>query len=241
MTQRGTILLAGQVIQLQYPRYNWINKKFRILTLTHQEDATVDIVAEEYDDSFYGLSNISKQAAAGLAGSTGSVTGIGSPFNLRASSVEGDDETNSAVSVTWENNADANTKNVSTELYSSYSSHLYVDMASISGNTITTIENPHRLQVGELVTSTATVSGLAANRSYFIKAIPSANTLQLSETKDGPILGLQNNTNVDALLMTANLIATVAIPANSYVDVFGGIDDRVVKYYWVRHKVVQGT
>ena len=31
---RGMLLVAGQIIQLQYSRYNWVNKKFRIESLT---------------------------------------------------------------------------------------------------------------------------------------------------------------------------------------------------------------
>jgi hypothetical protein len=240
MSGRGTILLAGQVVQLQYPRYGWVNKKFRIISLTHQEDATVDIVAEEYDDSFYGLSKISKQAASGLSGNNASLSGLGSPFDLRASSAQENNETNSAVSLTWQNNAAANTKNVSTEIYSSYSPNLYLTVESVQNNTLTMGVNPHGLIAGELITSQTTIGGLSAGKSYFIKSVPSPNTIQLSETRNGPLLGLADNPNLDAIMLSATLIATVAIPANSYMDVFGGIDGRVVKYYWIRHKVVQG-
>jgi len=241
MTARGTVLLAGQVVQLQYPRYDWQNKKFRILSLTHQEDATVDIVAEEYDDSFYGLSNISKQAGSGLAGNNGSLSGIGSPYGLVATGLDAGTETTSGVSLTWVNDSAANTKNVSTEVYSSYSSYLYLTVVSIQNNILTLSQNPHKLRVGELITSQATIGGLEQGKSYFIASVPTPNTIQLSETKGGPILGFPNNSNVDGIMMTATLIGTVAIPANSYMDVFGGIDGRVVKYYWIRHKVVQGT
>jgi hypothetical protein len=59
---RGLILLPGSIIQLQYSRYGWVNKKFRLESLTISDDCLVDIVAKEYDDSFYTASNIKKQA-----------------------------------------------------------------------------------------------------------------------------------------------------------------------------------
>ena len=240
MAPRGLLLQAGQVIQLEYPRYDWQGKKFRIASLTHQEDATVDIVAEEYDDSFYGLSRISKQAASGLAGPGGTITTLDPPSGLTATSVDTGDETNSAVQLTWVNNPVSNSKSVSTELYSSYSSKLYVHVTSVTGNILNTTA-AHELRVGELITPITGIGGLSNSRSYFIKSLPSATQIILSETKDGPVFGMSDMSGIDMVLQTANLTATISTPANSFVDVFGGIDGRVVKYYWVRHKVVQGT
>jgi hypothetical protein len=235
---RGALLLSGTVIQIQYPSYGWVDKKFRISTLTHLDDCSVDVVAEEYDDSFYILSKLSKQAASGLGGTAG-LTSIASPTDLRASSIDNGDETYSGVSITWVNNPAANTKNVSTELYSSYSSHLFLTINSISGNVLTSSTN-HELVVGELITSQSTVSGLESGKSYFVKEVISPTQFTLAQTKDGAILGLSNSNDVGAIMRTAGLLATLPIPTNSYVDVFGGINGRVIKYYWVRHKIVQG-
>jgi hypothetical protein len=237
MAPRGLILLSGVVIQLQYPRYGWVDKKFRITSLTHQEDCTVDIVAEEYDDSFYVLSKISKQAGTG-AGGTGTNTSIGSPTNLQATSVDSGDETYSGVNITWINDPAANTKNVYTELYSSVSSHLYLTANTISGNVITTTV-PHELQVGEIVTSQVTTKGLQLGKDYFVREIISTTKFTLSENRNGTILPLIDGTDVGAILQTASLIATLPTPTTSYVDVFGGVDGRVVKFYWVRHKVIR--
>lgn len=57
---KGLLLLAGTVIQVVYPRYEWDSpgKKFRIESINYQPDGLVDIVAKEYDDSFYSLSNV---------------------------------------------------------------------------------------------------------------------------------------------------------------------------------------
>ena len=237
MAPRGILLLAGGVIQLQYPRYNWVNKKFRIITLTHQTDATVDIVAEEYDPSFYTLSNISRQAAAGKAGNYGSVSGISSPTDLKASSVSNGDEITNAVELTWTNNISPNSTNVYTEVYSSYSNFLYVDVNNITGNVITTVQNPHKLRVGELITAMTSSNGLLKDKAYFIQSTPAPNKIVLSEVKGGPVLPLVNGTGLDILLQTATVIGSVPVPANTYIDSFGGIDGRVSKFYWVRYRV----
>lgn len=237
MAPRGLLLLAGTVIQLQYPRYGWVNKKFRISSITHQQDCTVDIVAEEYDDSFYILSKLSKQEGSG-AGGTGTSTSIGAPTDLRASSIDTGDETYSGVEISWTNDPAANTKNVYTELYSSTSSTLYLTVNTIASNVLTSTV-PHGLEVGELITSQVTLNGLEAGSTYFVLSTPSSTTFTLSDTKGGPVKSLVNGTSLGAIIQTANLIATVATPANSFVDVFGGINGRVVKYYWVRHKVIK--
>lgn len=241
MAPRGVLLLSGKVIAITHKPYGWESKKFRITNLTHQPDATVDIVCEEYDDSFYGLSKISKQAAAGLAGNTGSVTGIGAPSGLTVTNVDSGDETNSAIALTWINNEAANSKNVFTEIYSSYSPYLYIETATVSGNTITTSESPHQLKVGEQIIALAGVAGLSQGRTYFIAAIPAPNQFQLSETKGGGLVPLTDGDFRGYHMQTASLTATVPVPTTAYVDVFGGIDNRVVKYYWIRHKVVQVT
>lgn len=87
----GILLLAGTVIQIIYPRYGWDSpgKKFRIESITYQEDGLTDIVAKEYDDSFYEA----LKARRGLGGVTGAATTPGvvlmpqtdKPVNLQAS------------------------------------------------------------------------------------------------------------------------------------------------------------
>lgn len=237
MAPRGLLLLSGTVIQIQYPRYGWVDKKFRISTLTHQEDCTVDVVAEEYDDSFYVLSKLSRQAGTG-AGGTGSITAIAAPTNLRASSVDTGDETYSGVEISWTNAPGSNTKNVYTELYSSTSEDMFITVDDVAGNVLITT-SPHGLQEGEIVTAQTTLNGLQMGKNYFVLGVPSSTGFTLSETKDGSVVGLSNGTDLGIIIQTANLIATLPTPTNSYVDVFGGINGRVVKYYWVRHKVLR--
>lgn len=237
MAPRGALLLAGQVVQLQYPRYNWTDKKFRITSLSHQPDCTVDIVAEEYDDSFYEISSISKQPGSGSVG-TAVVTTIDAPTGLHATSSDGGDENYSNVEITWVNNPNvSSTKNVYTELYSSSSTKMFLTITNIASNVITT-SVAHELVEGEVITAQTTGNGLVKGKKYFVKAIGSATTFTVSDTKTGAVLGLTNGSGLSLSIMTANLIATLPLPTNKFIDTFGGIDGRVVKYYWIRHKVI---
>ena len=63
----GFLLLAGTVIQIIYPRYDWVSpgKMFRIESIQYQPDGLVDVVAKEYDISFYSSSNIRRVAGTG--------------------------------------------------------------------------------------------------------------------------------------------------------------------------------
>lgn len=112
----GFLLLAGTVIQVIYPRYDWTSpgKKFRIDTVTYQPDGFVDIVAREYDDSFYGLSNV--KAAAGTGATTDTpvviVPETRGPTGLQATT----DKYNQIV-LTWNNGPDAGIASTFTEIW----------------------------------------------------------------------------------------------------------------------------
>jgi hypothetical protein len=237
MAPRGLLLLAGSVIQIQYPRYGWIDKKFRVTSLTHQQDTTVDIVAEEYDDSLYSLSKLSKQAGTG-AGGSGFRASIEAPINLSATSIDTGNETYSGVSIRWTNTTKVNTKNMYTELYSSFSPNFTILGTTISSNTITTLSS-HGLVPGATIISKSNSNGLIMDKTYYVLTTPVANQLTLSENPGGSIVGLTNGAGLNLNIQTATLLATLPIPTNSYTHVFEGINGRVTKYYWVRYKVIQ--
>ena len=240
MAPRGMLLLAGVIIQLQYPKYGWVNKKFRITSITHQEDCSVDIVAEEYDDSFYVLTKLSRQKGTGIGGGTGTITSIGAPTNLRASNIDNEDETYSAIEIVWTNNPNATPDSVYTELYSSVSSHFDLVVTDIQDTILTTAQN-HELTVGEQVVSESDLNGLFSGRTYFVVDVPADNKLILSITKGGSAASFQNGSGLAISIRSANLIATLPIPINSYLDTVNTVntEERATNYYWVRHKVLR--
>jgi len=53
MAPRGVLLRAGDIILLNYPRFGWSNKLYRITNLTFREDCLVQVNAEEHNDDGY--------------------------------------------------------------------------------------------------------------------------------------------------------------------------------------------
>ena len=98
----GIKLVAGQVIQVSYPRYGWLQKKFRIETLNIRADSLVDITATEYDSSFYQASNIDRQPATGLSGSS-SASLYSPPISFTASTIDNTEATVNGINLSWSN------------------------------------------------------------------------------------------------------------------------------------------
>jgi hypothetical protein len=242
----GIMLLAGTVIQVIYPRYggDWIlGKKFRIESLNYQPDGLVDIVAKEYDDSFYGLANIrriggSSNPTTGTGTPVGSV-GIGKPLNLRVTSADSLSELLNGVELFWDNDpAVNNSSNSFTEVYGSISPNLYISVTSISGNTLTSF-SAHGLVPGMPVYFVNNYNTLLSSETYYVLATPTSTTFTLSSTKkNGSALSPGNGDNLTTVqIRTATLLATVPIPSRSYMDNLANEGTgRVEKYYWVRHK-----
>lgn len=243
----GFLLLAGTVIQVIYPRYDWVSpgKKFRIESITYQPDGLVDIVAKEYDDSFYSASNIRRNAGTG-ATTVPPTTTPGSPTNLIVSSADTLDELLNGVELFWDNDPSVNeSANASTEVYASLSPHLYIYATSINGTTeVITSSAPHGLIPGmpiyfETDYKPGATTELSSAEIYYVLATPSTTTFTLSSTKNGTTpLALTAGTSLNLKIRTATIIGTVPVPIRSYVDsVVNDGTQRVEKYYWVRHRI----
>ncbi len=237
---RGALLLAGKVIQLQYPRYGWVNKKFRIENLTHNDDCTVDVVATEYDDKFYTIGNVDKAPGIGLAGTT-AMTTLAPPSGLVATNITNNNELVSAIELKWVDTPGAVSPFVTTEIYASTTGYLQVDVVSITGGTtFTTSQSPHGMQVGQKVISEVTANGLVTGTTYYVASV-TANTFTLAATYMGAAITTFTNTAVAFKMTTASTIATVTPPTNSYVDtdIYNNTGARIQKYYWLRYKIDQ--
>lgn len=241
----GILLLAGTVIQIIYPRYGtaWTapGKKFRIESITYQPDGYADIVAKEYDDSFYSLVNI----GGGSAG--GSVTGggppistvMGNPTNLVVTG--GADELLNGVELFWDNDPNASVSNAFTEVYGGLSEKLHVYVSAIDGATdVLTTTTPHGLVPGMPIYPQETTNGLDRAKIYFVLSTPTPSTFTVSESRSGPISQLTTGSGLNIKIRTATLLASLAVPTRSYIDtIVNEGTGRVEKYYWVRHKAIR--
>lgn len=258
---RGLLLSAGSVIQLQNPRYGWVNKKFRIENITHNSDCTLDIVAKEYDDKFYVVSNISKPPAVVSAGEAHIATSL-NPSGLTATGISSENETFGGIEVSW-NLVPNSDSTVETELYSSFKAKLQLIGDRILNNIIR-FNTEHGLFVGDIIKSKGSDNGLILDVDYYVKEVISDNEIKISESIDGPVKNLVAGTGLQLRFFTGDLIATLPSTTNSYIDTIlnsnyvpptepstdpeapdpntpEGLEtlERVKKFYWIRNKITR--
>ena len=259
MRYHGILLLAGEVIQVVYPRYGdtWTGsgKKFRVESVNYQPDGLVDIVAKEYDDSFYGLSNLSAgSSGANVTAGSSPVTSVpGSPSDLIITSADNEFELLNGVELFWTNHPSVvDSPNVFTEVYGGMAQKLFLTVTGISsalpGDPSVFTSNAHGLTpetINMPVYIESSANGLIETNVYFIKSIPSANTFTLSGVRNGDAIntttnGIVNGTGLSIKIRTATLLASLAVPTRSYMDTIANqVSGSVEKYYWVRHKVIR--
>jgi hypothetical protein len=119
----GFLILAGTIIQVIYPRYDWTapGKNFRVESVNYQPDGLVDIVAKEYDDSFYTLSNIKRVEGTGATTNPGKVIypSTSGPASLTATTNQ-----YNQITLTWQNDSNTGIENMVTEIWRSTTNNL---------------------------------------------------------------------------------------------------------------------
>jgi hypothetical protein len=246
MRYHGILLLAGEVVQVVYPRYgtSWEapGKKFRIESVTYQADGLVDVVAKEYDDSFYGLSNLSEgSSGANITSGSKPVDSVpGSPTNLIVTSADSVTELFNGVELFWDNDPSlVSNTNAFTEIFGGLSPQLFIAVTEISTDTLATA-TPHGLLQGMPVYPQETANLLDSTKVYFVVDVPTTTTFKLAESRTGAPLVFNSGAGLNLRIRTATLLASVATPTRSYVDsIVNEGTNRVEKYYWVRHKVLR--
>lgn len=248
----GFLLLAGTVIQVVYPRYDWVSpgKKFRIESVNYQPDGLVDIVAKEYDDSFYAASNIRRVAGTG-ATTIAPTTVPGNPTNLIVTSADSADELLNGVELFWDNDPSVNeSANASTEVYGSLCPNLFITVRSINGTTnVLNVDDgsntiTHGLIPGMPIypmddyTPVSSVE-LNSNNVYYVLTTPTPSTFTLASTKAGvTAVDLSTGSSLTFKFRTATLLGAVPVPIRSFIDTVANEGtSRVEKYYWVRHRI----
>lgn len=239
MSPKGALLVAGRVIELPYARYGWTNKKFRITDITHNSDTTVDVVAEEYDDSFYVIKAVMQPPGVGKAGDRIN-TAIGSPTNLTVTNATTGNEVAFGIELKWDNVTGLDPSNITTEIHVSPTSHYFVNMTSVAGDltTITTAET-HGLSVGDAISPVASGNGLTIGTTYYVVSVPSTTTFTLSATRGGAPVTMTASGPFALQFSTATIITEVPYPENRYLDPYVGTNtgSRITRYYWIRYRV----
>lgn len=228
LAPRGMLLIPGQVIQIQYSRYGWVNKKFRIESMTIAEDCLVDIVAREYDDKLYAISNVAKQEGTGLSGNPVTAS-INAPTNLSATQVADSDDTSVTINLTWDNSATATPSGTDIEIYSAGKDLL---VTTISSSVLTS--TAHGLTLDDPIVFFTSTSGITAGVTYL--AVPTGlNTFSLKDV-NGNAVTLANASGLTLYAGVERLISAVTYPITKYTDIVYSTG-AVSKYYRIRNKV----
>jgi len=104
MPPKGYLLLAGNLIAITYPNFNWENKLFRIESLKTRSDLLVDVVAKEHNDDAFSLQYMANDLITPYGEEpTNPDTVITRPINLLASQIVETEGAVGGIQLTWQN------------------------------------------------------------------------------------------------------------------------------------------
>ena len=226
------VLEPGSVIGVTYPRYKWSGKKFRVNTITIKTDGLIEVIADEYDDSFYSLTNMNKTPSVASRSSV-SYSPLPSPTNLLATNSTLENELKNKILLSWENSIglDSSTE---IEIYAS-DFPTSISINSITSNVVTFVDT-HSFLVGDSFKALNSGNNLVAGRTYFVKSVEDEYSITISETLNGPVLTLTDGTFLDLQLDGYFLIGSTFYPENQYIHEFQAPRNQTDKYYKLRYK-----
>ena len=228
-----SVLQTGSVIGLNYSRFNWSNKPFRIDTLTLNPNGTITVIASEYSDSFYSLSNMNKTPSVGNR--SGVVqTNIAAPYSLVATNTVNNNEIKDGILLSWTNAP--MTDNAITEVYASDVLKSSLTITSISSNAVTFSE-AHGLKIGSQIMAKSSGTGIISGRTYFVKSVLSPTSVTLSTQLNGDLLTLSDGINKNIVMDPYVFAGSVPYPQDTFLHKMADITETTQKFYRIRYKV----
>lgn len=101
---KGYLLLAGNIIAITYPNFNWENKLFRIQSLKTRSDLLVDVVAREHNDDAFLLEHMANDLITPYGEEAQNQDPVLTrPINLLASQIVESEGAVGGIELTWEN------------------------------------------------------------------------------------------------------------------------------------------
>ena len=150
---KGILMKAGQVFKIDYDRFGWDDKLFRIIDLDVKPDCLVGISAVEYNDEMYAISNsrlpgVTTTATTGAA----SVGSPGAPTSINATT----DKFGTTI-LTWANSSSFINASDSTEIWAN------------SSNTFSGGDGAKKVEEADDETTFSHVIGEEAAKYYWIR------------------------------------------------------------------------
>jgi len=187
MMPKGLLLLPGSIIQLNYPRFGWVNKEFRISSHITQSDCLVSITADEHNNSAYLIKNVSKPTV-GSEIETGSIQNKNDQAaltNFTSNTKKGN------VELTWTNSSQFDPQHHITEVWrhtsaSPFSSAELIgettaqEWQAVQGNTTATTRYYWVRHVAIVRSQLASIESSRRNNSPLVGATTGSNTIDVS-------------------------------------------------------------
>jgi hypothetical protein len=118
---QGVLLLAGNIIKMNYERFGWVNKDFRISNLSYRPDCSVQVTAEEHNDDTYIINAKEKtyQSAGPISAPGDEIPAPNAPANLTATGKR------NAISLKWINTLNFGNQTTSGATSAGWSTEIY--------------------------------------------------------------------------------------------------------------------
>jgi len=209
MAPKGLLLLAGEIIKLNYPRFGWVNKEFRISNLNFKKDCLVQVSAEEHHNEAFLLQETNRDATLKGAESGRAPTALPvAPTSLYAT-----DNNRGGISLSWANSANFNTATHSVQIWRN-------DNANFASQTIS-------------------AGSFAIGQTYTIETVGDTDFQAIGASEDTVgvvfIATGAGSGSGEAASASAHLVGTTK--TDTYIDQI--IDEgQITRYYWIRYAVV---
>lgn len=114
MAPRGVLLQAGDIIEINYPRFGWVNKQYRITNLNLNQNCLIQVTAEEHTDEAYLIAAQSRPGIGSVEGVGANQAALSPPTGLSATT-----DKFGGIQLSWTNSANFKPASYSTQIWSS--------------------------------------------------------------------------------------------------------------------------
>ena len=203
-------LVPGSVIGVTYPRFRWFNRPFRVNSITINPDNTIDIVANEYDDSFYSLTNMNKTPGTGNRSAISNKT-LNAPTDLKATNSVDNNELKDGILLSW-TNATNLTSATDIEIQSTDNGQSNMTVTDILNDDELIFSAPHNLNIGSKIRSKTAGNGIIIATTYFVESVINSTTIRVSTNPGAVGLLLTNGSGLSIDFDSFFLVGTLGYP-----------------------------
>ena len=123
MAPRGILLRAGDIIQVEYPRFGWnaatygSGTLFRIINLNITENCLIQVTAEEHSEEAFLIASQEKGNILPVEGPAAPPAAPTPPTNLSATETSANSSKTGAIELTWTNSSNFKAATYSTQVW----------------------------------------------------------------------------------------------------------------------------